>query len=666
MRFIHNMSIRRKQVLTTMLASSAALLLACASFMAYDAHAFRRELIARLTSLADVVANNTTAALDFNDPESATETLAALRGEPTIALAHIHGRGGEEFARYVRDGATVPDDLPEDLTASHAFVGDHLLLVRPITHAGEHIGTIDLVAGLGELSERMTRYFGIVAAVFLAALLVTLALSARLQRLISVPVLELARVARIVAKDRDYSVRARRHGDDELGELIETFNEMLDQIQIRDDALQTTRATLKCRVEERTAELARSLSVLNATFDSMADGILAVDLLGKVVNHNRRFLTLWNFPDDIVERLNGAEMLTFAATLSKYPDAFLERVDAMRAAPQCEHFDVIELADGRTMERTAHPHYLGDTCVGSVLNFRDITERRLADERLEMAHRKLLQTSRLAGMAEVATGVLHNVGNVLNSINVSTTLMAERVRTSEVRNLARVSALLRDHQSNLAEFLTQHPKGRQVPPFLESLARHLVTEQEELIKELEQLRKNVEHIKEIVAMQQSYAKVSGVAETVDLVDLVDDAIRMNAGALVRHEVTIVRDYCVRPTITVEKHKILQILVNLIRNAKYACTDSDRSDKQMIVRITAAGSRVQITVIDNGVGIAAENLTRIFAHGFTTRTNGHGFGLHSGALAAREMNGALSAHSDGPGHGASFTLELPFEPQARAA
>jgi C4-dicarboxylate-specific signal transduction histidine kinase len=167
-------------------------------------------------------------------------------------------------------------------------------------------------------------------------------------------------------------------------------------------------------------------------------------------------------------------------------------------------------------------------------------------------------------------------------------------------------------------------------------------------------------------MQQNYAKVSGVTETVPVVELIDDALRMNAGEFERHGVQLVRDFQSSPVVTVEKHKVLQILVNLLRNAKYACDDSGAAHKQVMVRIVTDCGRVRIEVIDNGVGIPPENLTRIFAHGFTTRKDGHGFGLHSGALAARELLGALTAYSEGTGRGARFVLELPESAEAKAA
>ena len=187
-------------------------------------------------------------------------------------------------------------------------------------------------------------------------------------------------------------------------------------------------------------------------------------------------------------------------------------------------------------------------------------------------------------------------------------------------------------------------------------------EQADALKELAQLQRNIEHIKEIVAMQQGYAQVSGVTERVKVTDLVDYALRMNQGGLAQQQVKLVREYQPHlPEITVEKHKVLQILVNLIRNAKHACVDSGRHDKLLTLCVTNGNDRVRIAVSDNGVGIASENLTRIFSHGFTTKKNGHGFGLHSGALAAKEIGGALHAHSAGPGTGATFTLELPLTP-----
>ena len=298
---------------------------------------------------------------------------------------------------------------------------------------------------------------------------------------------------------------------------------------------------------------------------------------------------------------------------------------------------------------------------------KDVTKTREIKAELEQTHKELVEASRTAGMAEVATGVLHNVGNVLNSLNVSASVIASGLRRSKGESLARLGSLLREHQADLAGFLTHDAKGRRVPEFLASLASHAVEERNRLLDEITALQKNIDHIKEIVAMQQDYAAMAGIVEALDPATMMEDSLRMNAAALIRHEVRVVRDYQPVPRMLGEKAKVLQILVNLIRNAKYACDESRLTDKLVILRIAPApaNDRVHLTVQDNGVGIPPENLTRIFAHGFTTRANGHGFGLHSAANAAREMKGSLTVSSAGPGEGATFVLELPVAPTMTA-
>jgi C4-dicarboxylate-specific signal transduction histidine kinase len=288
----------------------------------------------------------------------------------------------------------------------------------------------------------------------------------------------------------------------------------------------------------------------------------------------------------------------------------------------------------------------------------EIAERKRAEEEVEALHDQLLEASRNAGMAEVATGVLHNVGNVLNSVNVSSTLLADRLRKSRALNVTRAAELLRERNGDLARWLAEDERGRMLPTYLADLGRHLSDEHCEMTAELESVVKNVEHIKEIVAMQQNYANVSGFIETLPLEKLVEDALQMNAAAFERHRIRVVRDYGSVPNVRVDKHKVLQILVNLLSNAKYAMDTS--IERRLDLRIDRAPEGpVRVTMRDTGCGIPAENLTRIFSHGFTTREDGHGFGLHSGAIAAKEMGGILTAESEGAGCGATFILELPI-------
>jgi signal transduction histidine kinase len=277
---------------------------------------------------------------------------------------------------------------------------------------------------------------------------------------------------------------------------------------------------------------------------------------------------------------------------------------------------------------------------------------------------QLLTVSRQAGMAEVATGILHNVGNVLNSVNLSATMVAEQMQHSKAAGIAKVATMLYEHTGDLGTFITQDEKGKKLPGYLKLLAEGVAREQLDMQKELIALCGNIDHIKEIVAMQQEHARVTGLFETVPVRELMENAMKMHSGAFLRHAVRVEQEYGEVPPITTDKHKVLQILVNMLHNAKQACSESERVDKQVTVRIAQSGAdRVKIQVEDNGVGIPVENLTKIFNHGFTTRKNGHGFGLHSGANTAKEIGGSLTVFSDGEGKGATFTLELPVNREA---
>ncbi|MDP3071014.1 MAG: PAS domain-containing protein [Opitutaceae bacterium] len=321
----------------------------------------------------------------------------------------------------------------------------------------------------------------------------------------------------------------------------------------------------------------------------------------------------------------------------------------------------------RTLQVTKVPIMNADGQAAFLLGIaQDITARKESEAQMAEMNDRLVQTSRLAGMTEVATGVLHNVGNVLNSVNVSATVVADAVRKSRGVNLSKIVALLREHEGDLGAFLTADPKGRQVPAFLGLLAENLGTERTAILRELELLQKNIQHIKDVVSMQQSYAKVSGVTEPLDLGELLADTLAMNAGSFQRHDVEIVREFEAVPPVMADKHKLIQILVNLMRNAKQACDASGRADKRITLRLTAVDGSVRVGVGDNGVGVEPENLARIFSHGFTTKKDGHGFGLHSCANAIKEMGGSLTVHSDGPGLGTTFTLALPCESAVAAA
>ena len=1067
MRFFRHLSIKHKLMVIAMLVSGSALLMASTAFVLFEGALARKQMVDALDTTAAMTAANSTAGLSFDESASVGQALKSLSAQPDIVQACVYDREGKVFARYLRAGLVRRPPPPPVGVAGSRFDQERLRLFQPINLAGETIGTIYLEQDLRPLSRRLWNCILIGVLVWLASASLAFVLSSRLQKVISVPLSDLAKIMAAVRTNRNYSVRAVKPSEDELGHVIDGFNDMLAQIQERDHNLEQ-------RVASRTQELEESLSVLNATLSSTAEGILVVNSQGKKIFQNRRAEELWQLPphiaagdDDgeqvrylasvvadparflnavahyyshpnesaqwetiltagtilevatapvldqagrnygriwtfrdvtqsrkneaaLVEsqarfkfifesvpvgiashlthadgrlvweinraylrlcgltreqheqpgiyarithpedyarqlallqqvnegkiqqyamekrlvRLDGSTVwVAFSFQRQKYSDGsceelttlvditeskrgeaalreseanfyslvdqmpagifrkdqagryvfvnswfcrnkgvkaetFLGRLPAEVPAGECgtgaaelfasgsRHHEQI-MATGRQIEteekctlpdgRVAYHHAVKSPVygpdgkvVGSQGILLDITQRKLAEAELaherdllmalleqapdaiffkdrqsgyvrqsrselmhlfrvalnrqpagrdlpphltsleafqqyvvgksdadiygpeqaaryrheeqaviqsgqailgkveqvvgadgqpawllitktpwhnsegeiigtlgtarnitdlkraeakaELAHQQLLETSRLAGMAEMATSVLHNVGNVLNNVNVSTTLVLDLVKKSRLNNLGRLAALIHEQRDQLAAFFTTDPRGRQLPAYLSQLVEHLAAEQAQLTTEIELTRSNIEHIRDIVTMQQSYAKVSGVVEQVKVVDLVEDALRMNGGALARHGVETVRDY---PGEAVEchteRHKVLQILVNLIRNAKYACDESGRSDKRLRMGVRASAGRIQIIVQDNGVGIPAENLTRIFSHGFTTRQQGHGFGLHSGALAAKELGGSLTVFSDGPGTGARFVLDLPQQP-----
>jgi C4-dicarboxylate-specific signal transduction histidine kinase len=244
----------------------------------------------------------------------------------------------------------------------------------------------------------------------------------------------------------------------------------------------------------------------------------------------------------------------------------------------------------------------------------------------------------------------------------------ERLAGLKLESVEKLAALLEEHRPQLATFLTEDERGRNAVPFLGRLSKNLQADRQEIQNLLGELSRHTEHIGTIVKLQQRYARTpQKLEEPVTLAELVEDALRINHAALTRHSVQVQRDLADMPPVLTEKHKLLMILVNLISNAKYAMDALPEKDRLLTVTLSPpAEGRFRIEVRDNGMGIAPEMITRIFQYGFTTREEGHGFGLHSSALAAQEMGGTLTAHSEGPGKGATFRLELPYTPEQQGA
>ncbi|HYG22784.1 MAG TPA: PAS domain S-box protein [Verrucomicrobiae bacterium] len=445
-------------------------------------------------------------------------------------------------------------------------------------------------------------------------------------------------------------------------------------------ALENTREELERHVAERTSDLKRANEELRASalelsaaherlrgsearFRTLSDsapvGVFLTDGKGTILYSN-----------PYCRRFTGSESESATASLwmqSIHPNdrARVQETIARSCREgsdfECEYRFVG--SDGQIRwvhSRAAVLRSADGNVTGRVGTALDVTDRKQAEGELERVHKELLKASREAGIAEVATGVLHNVKNVINSMNVSAALIESEVNQLPGTGLAKAAALLTEHSGDLSAYLTNDPKGKLLPGYLDQLARSLTAQRAAILLELKQFRGSVDHIKEIVCMQQTYASPGSMIEQMDPLAILEDSLRFHLGSLSRHGIEVVRDYSPDlPKVWVEKNKVLQILVNFVRNAKHALRAVERTGKKLVVRAVSSNGFVALSVTDNGVGIDAEHFKRLFEYGFTTKKDGHGFGLHSSALAARELGGDVAAHSDGLGQGACFTLRIPI-------
>jgi PAS domain S-box-containing protein len=427
----------------------------------------------------------------------------------------------------------------------------------------------------------------------------------------------------------------------------------------------SARDEAQARMEGMLRTQRESEGKLVSLIESTDDLILSVDTLGRVMTANDAARQLF-------QRVTGKVLVAGESALGEaVPDRWRRYSEVMARALGGERVreELVLPVEKRplTVELTVSPvRGEEERVVGVTVFGRDITARKEAEARLGEMHRSLVEASRQAGMAEIATGVLHNVGNALNSVNVSASVVTERLHGLRVASMSRAAELLEEHSAKLGSFFATDPRGQQFPAYLKALAGQLTTERDAVLAEMDTLRQSVEHIKAVVSMQQRHARSADVAELLPVPELIDDALRLHALSFERAGIQVRREYAQVPPVWVDRHKLLQILVNLLGNARHALAASGRADKQLTVRVALAQERLRIDVVDNGEGIAPEHLARLFTQGFTTKKDGHGFGLHISALAAEEMEGSLSCASAGRGQGATFTLELPTGEASRVA
>ena len=670
--------INRKLTAITMLVCIAALVLSGVVFFTFDIVSQVLATRASLASLARVAAENSRGPLAQGQVPPAVSTLDALMAYPNVTGASLYRTDGRPFAVPSRSAdSKLPGLLDANFTHGSSVGFTRFQHFEPVVQGSKKLGMLGVEIGLGDLWSRLRIYAIITAFVFVLASVTARLLLARLQGMVSEPIVELAAMADTVARDNNYALRAEKRSEDEVGHLVETFNNMLSEIQKRDAAISEAQTGLESNVLARTSQLHKEVEDRRQAEEALKDSemryrnlfennpmpmfVMDLETLKFIAVNNaatRHYgyrqgeFTALSLP----EITEGAELLAVERAFRSSAKSF----DAGEWQHRKKNGEVIEV------QLTAHAIVFAGKVTKIVLA-NDVTERNRAQRQLDEMNKKLVDASRQAGMAEVATGVLHNVGNVLNSVNVSATMLGDSVRKSKAANIRKVADLLEANKADLPAFFSASGKGQVLPGYLAGLAQQIDAEQQGCLGEIEQLAKNIAHIKDIVAMQQTYAKCTGVMENAAPRALLDEALRMASTEITKHDVTVELD-CPKslPEVCVDRHKVMQILINLITNGCQAMDEKDPAERKLT--ITAAsdgGERLSVAIRDNGCGIPQENLTRVFNHGFTTKQSGHGFGLHSSANAAKEFGGSLSGTSEGAGLGATFTLELPLKEQQPA-
>jgi len=415
--------------------------------------------------------------------------------------------------------------------------------------------------------------------------------------------------------------------------------------------------------EDLTYEMSLAEERWRAMFQGSSDGIVILDGEDRIIDHNSRFFELMRF------RTRHGVLLSEAAISGRDLWSLLDvhsvpglavviaRAREIASPPPAE----VITRNERILECRVQPLVLPvKGLVGLCVVVRDLTEQRQLEEmRLREAQ------AHFAGMAEIATNVLHNLGNICGSLTFSTEELARLVRNSRIDGFLKANTLLADRQARIRTLFADDPKGALLPSYYLKLGEVLQREQQQCRALADDLLAKAQLMKEVIASQQAYAKGTAFSEPVHLAAVVREAIEMHQVALDRHGVQIVTRFEPVPPVRAQKMKLGHVLINLLKNAKEAMADLDRSQKAVTVEVNATSEGgAQIRIIDNGAGIAAEDIPKLFRHGFTTKSSGHGFGLHFSATAMQEMGGTLEAWSDGPGQGATFTLSFP--PQLVAA
>lgn len=407
-------------------------------------------------------------------------------------------------------------------------------------------------------------------------------------------------------------------------------------------------------LEDKSRELYNSNQTLQSSLNALQDVmhtapsvILTVDQSGSILSANNKVEKLLNIsPENIKDK--DIKLFIPNLKLNNITEEMVTRIETkVIGTDNIEH----------PIELSASIGNIG-TSAYYTLMMHDISARKAQEKEVKILNQRLVDVSRQTGISEIAASILHNIGNVLNSVNTSVSLLNGRIRKSRVTGIDKVAGLLNKNSENLSTFFASD-KGSQVCDYISVLAQELRQENSENLSEIDELERNIKHIEMIISAQQKNAHHTGIIQEVSIGDLISDCVDMNLSSIENYNIDIQHSYKNIPTITLDRHKLMQILVNLIRNAKDSLVESKVEKPTILITVQKESDFILIQVDDNGLGMDEEVLAKLFSFGFTTKKDGHGFGLHSCSIEAKNLGGSLTATSKGKGQGACFSLKLPL-------
>ena len=454
--------------------------------------------------------------------------------------------------------------------------------------------------------------------------------------------------------------------NDELGHLSKAFNTMMKNLRLnieeKDKAandLRELNKSLEERVHQRTRDLEISEARIRAIFDNMGEGVITFNDKDEVISTNPSAARIFGFDKEQLNSFTSENLFVEHNRLTQDNNSNSSDNTTTSQATEFQGYR----SDGSIfpMDVTVSRMKLGDEII-TVCITRDITRRKESEIKLTEAHDKLIDAAHQSGMAEMAVGVLHNIGNILNSVSLSAEEISRINKSSKLPGLIKANNIVKDNLENIGDFVSNNEKGKLLPQYYLKVGQALSEEKENIEKEIDLMFTKTEMMKDVISTQQEYARTKSFIETTNIEPIIEDSIKVQESVISKLGINIIRNYDFTPPCDVHKSKLLQVLTNLIKNASEAMRENDRLNKTKDITIDIGAlndAYVFIKITDTGIGIDKKNLDNIFTHGFTTKSDGHGFGLHTSANAMTEMHGSLKVKSDGLERGASFTLLLPI-------